>query len=31
MGAWSPEWPILQGTGMGFDELLENIPWTRIR
>lgn len=31
MGGWSPEWPILQGTGMGFDELLENIPWTRIR
>lgn len=31
MGEWSPEWPALEGTGMGFDELLDNIPWTRIR
>jgi len=31
MGEWSPEWPAPEGTGMGFDDLLENIPWTRIR
>lgn len=31
MGPWSPVWPALSGTGMGFDDLLENIPWTRIR
>jgi O-succinylbenzoate synthase len=31
MGAWSPTWPRLGGTGMGFDDLLEKIPWTRIR
>ena len=31
MGSWSPEWPAPAGTGMGFDDLLENLPWTRIR
>lgn len=31
MGPWSPTWPQLGGTGMGFDDLLEKIPWTRIR
>lgn len=31
MGPLSPEWPTISGTGMGFDDLLENIPWTRIR
>jgi o-succinylbenzoate synthase len=31
MGPWSPEWPAIPGTGMGFDDLLEKIPWTRIR
>lgn len=31
MGSWCAEWPQLDGTGMGFDELLEKLPWTRIR
>lgn len=31
MGPWCPAWPDLSGTGMGFDDLLEKIPWTRIR
>ena len=31
MGPRGPEWPQLGGTGMGFDTLLENLPWTRIR
>jgi O-succinylbenzoate synthase len=31
MGPWSPAWPTISGTGMGFDDLLEKIPWTRIR
>lgn len=31
MGAWSPAWTKLGGTGMGFDDLLEKLPWTRIR
>ncbi len=31
MGPWGPEWPKLGGKGMGFDDLLENLPWTRIR
>ena len=31
MGPWSPAWPNIRGTGMGFDELLENLSWTRIR
>lgn len=31
MGAWSPEWPAPAGTGMGFDDLLDNLPWARIR
>jgi O-succinylbenzoate synthase len=30
MGAWSPEWPSLGGSGMGFDDILESLPWTRI-
>jgi o-succinylbenzoate synthase len=31
MGMWSPTWPTICGTGLGFDDLLEKIPWTRIR
>ncbi len=31
LGSWSPEWPSIPGTGMGFDDLLEKIPWKRIR
>lgn len=31
MGVWSPQWPMLAGTGMGFDDLLEHVPWTRLR
>lgn len=31
MGAWGPEWPMLGGAGMGFDDLLEQLPWIRIR
>lgn len=31
MGPWCPAWPKLGGTGMGFDDLLEKLPWTRIR
>lgn len=31
MGPWSPAWPVISGSGMGFDDLLENIPWIRIR
>ena len=31
MGPWCPAWPKPSGTGMGFDDLLEKLPWTRIR
>jgi o-succinylbenzoate synthase len=31
MGVWCSAWPVLGGTGMGFDELLEKLPWIRIR
>ncbi len=31
MGPWLPSWPSIPGTGMGFDDLLEKLPWTRIR
>lgn len=30
MGAWSPDWPHIGGTGMGFDDLLEQLPWMPI-
>ena len=31
MGMWSPTWPRINGAGLGFDDLLEKLPWTRIR
>lgn len=31
MGEWLPTWPVLGGIGMGFDQQLEELPWTRLR
>lgn len=31
MGEWNPAWPMISGMGMGFDQQLENLPWTRLR
>lgn len=31
MGEWSPAWPRLEGLGMGFDQQLEDLTWTRLR
>ncbi|MEN9992425.1 MAG: hypothetical protein RLZZ224_2127 [Verrucomicrobiota bacterium] len=30
MGSWGPDWPRIDGMGMGFDDLLENLPWVRM-
>ncbi len=30
LGPWSPEFKPPGGTGLGFDELLEALPWTRL-
>lgn len=30
LGPWSPEFKIPEGTGLGFDDLLEALPWTRL-
>jgi o-succinylbenzoate synthase len=30
LGPWSPSFSAPQGTGIGFDDLLEEIPWTRL-
>ncbi|TAE92006.1 MAG: hypothetical protein EAZ81_04250 [Verrucomicrobia bacterium] len=30
MGSWSPDWTPIAGTGMGFDDLLERLPWMSI-
>jgi len=30
MGGWSPEFTPPPGTGLGFDDLLETLPWTRL-
>jgi O-succinylbenzoate synthase len=30
LGSWSPEFKIPDGTGLGFDDLLEALPWTRL-
>ena len=30
MGEVTPNFPIPQGTGLGFDDLLENLPWQRL-
>jgi o-succinylbenzoate synthase len=31
MGIWNPQWPEIVGTGLGFDDLLEKLPWKQIR
>ena len=30
LGPWSPDFKIPEGTGLGFDDLLEALPWTRL-
>lgn len=30
LGAWSPEFRPPPGTGLGFDDLLDALPWTRL-
>ena len=30
LGAWSPEFTIPAGNGLGFDDLLDALPWTRL-
>lgn len=29
LGGWAPDFQVPDGTGLGFDELLEALPWTR--
>ena len=31
MGEWNPKWPMIPGMGMGFDQQLEKLAWTRLR
>lgn len=30
LGPWSPDFTMPAGTGLGFDDLLEALPWTRL-
>ena len=30
LGPWSPDFKIPAGTGLGFDDLLDALPWTRL-
>lgn len=30
LGPWSPEFKVPGGTGLGFDDLLDALPWTRL-
>lgn len=30
LGPWSPDFKVPEGTGLGFDDLLEALPWTRL-
>ena len=30
LGPWSPEFKVPTGTGLGFDDLLDALPWTRL-
>lgn len=30
LGPWSPEYKAPEGTGLGFDDLLHALPWTRL-
>ncbi|MBK1881902.1 hypothetical protein JIN85_05720 [Luteolibacter pohnpeiensis] len=30
LGAWKPEFTIPDGTGLGFDDYLDALPWTRL-
>ncbi|MES2658769.1 MAG: enolase C-terminal domain-like protein [Verrucomicrobiota bacterium] len=30
LGPWSPEFKVPDGTGLGFDDLLDALPWTRL-
>ncbi len=30
LGPWQPAWPQIAGTGLGFDELLPQLTWTRL-
>ena len=29
LGPWSPKFQIPEGNGLGFDDLLDELPWTR--
>ena len=30
LGPWSPVFQVPEGTGLGFDDLLDELPWTRL-
>ena len=30
LGPWSPDFKVPDGTGLGFDDLLDALPWTRL-
>lgn len=30
LGPWSPDFQVPAGNGLGFDDLLESLPWTRL-
>lgn len=30
LGDWSPEFKVPEGTGLGFNELLDSLPWTKL-
>ena len=30
LGPWAPEFKVPDGTGLGFDDLLDALPWTRL-
>ena len=30
LGTWSPKFQVPDGTGLGFDDLLDALPWTRL-
>lgn len=30
LGPWSPEFKVPDGTGLGFDDMLDALPWTRL-
>jgi O-succinylbenzoate synthase len=30
LGDWSPEFKVTEGTGLGFNDLLDSLPWTKL-